>query len=525
MSSTCESRLIVFKATKKSKLHILKAAENAGQAEDEVAKDWFDAVRKIEEETGDIEEKYDQRKCAAGWCVNCWSLYKLSKKSVDLKKKVLDRLENIKFDVARPPSPKSVIDMQTEAIIENQPSTQCTLREMLDCILDPHIGIIGVYGMGGVGKTTLVKQLNNHFKKNSCFEIVIMIRVSATPNIPSIQTSIGKRLGLPDNSDSDALYEALSKKKFLLILDDVWCELKLENVGIPQLPNDKESKILVISRNQDTCTDMGASKKIKVKPLTDEESWMFFVKKAGEHVAVDDLKRLAEQIVERCDGLPLAIVTVARAMVNRHGVREWANAVREMKVSATDLRGMIKEVLVPLKFSFDILENNMLKSLFLYCACFPEDHIISEYEILNYCFGEGLEDRLGSLTDARNKGEALLGSLKIACMLEDGEEKNWVRMHDMMRELALWIASLEYSDGSNLSKFVIRTGGSVKKAPQAHEWVDATWVSLIDTQIKELPKLEEMCQKLSTFQFRNNRICTVIPEPNFLQHMVNLKSI
>ncbi|XP_043710523.1 disease resistance protein RPS5-like [Telopea speciosissima] len=426
----------------------------------------------------------------AGWCVNCWSLYKLSKKSVDLKKKVLGRLENKKFDVARAPSPKSVIDMQTEAIIENHPSTQCTLREMLDCILDPHIGIIGVYGMGGVGKTTLVKQLNNHFKKNSCFEIVIMIRVSATPNIPSIQTSIGKSLGLPDNSDSNALCKALSKKKFLLILDDVWCKLKLENAGIPQLPNDKGSKILVICQNQDTCTDMGANEKIKVKPLTDEESWMLFVKKAGEHVAVDDLKRLAEQIVERCDGLPLAIVTVAHAMVNRHGVREWANVVREMKVS------------------FDILENNMLKSLFLYCACFLEDHVISEYEILNYCFREGLEDRLGSPTDARNKGEALLGGLKIACMLEDGEEEDRVRMHDMMQELALWIPSLEYSDGSNLSKIVIRTGGSVKKAPQAYEWVDATWVSLIDPAAQtcfEKSQEKSRCQFVSSVSLQSGQ--------------------
>ncbi|XP_042487008.1 uncharacterized protein LOC122067238 [Macadamia integrifolia] len=50
------------------------------------------------------------------------------------------------------------------------------------------------------------------------------------------------------------------------------------------------------------------------------ESWELFVKVAGVHVAADDIKGFAEEIVRRCEGLPLAIVNVARTMANRHGV-------------------------------------------------------------------------------------------------------------------------------------------------------------------------------------------------------------
>ncbi|XP_042516102.1 disease resistance protein RPS2-like [Macadamia integrifolia] len=402
------------------------------------------------------------------------------------------------------------------------------MQQILDCISDPNprFGIIGVSGMGGVGKTTLVREVNNYLENDLArgvkipFETVVMVTVSATPNITSIQNSIGERLGLPKNSGAHALFEALRKKKFLLILDDVWCKLKFVDVGIPHSArSNKGSKILVISRSKDVCTDMGARKTIKVQPLTEAESWELFVEVAGEHVASNGIKCFAEKLVGSCKGLPLAIVTVGHAMANRCGVGEWANAVREMELSATNLRGMIDEVFIPLKFSFDRLDDDMLRSLFLYCACFPEDYNIKEEMILDYCVGEGFIDRLGSLTATGDKGQALLGSLKIACMLEDGEEKDSVRMHDVMRELALWITS-SVSDSS--PKFSIRASETFKEAPQAHEWVDATRISLMDTQIRELPELGEKCQKLTTLLLRENKNLTVIPPTNFLQYMDHL---
>ncbi|KAJ4958729.1 hypothetical protein NE237_025840 [Protea cynaroides] len=337
-------------------------------------------VNEIEMEVGGIEEEYNQGRCARGWCVNCWSHYKVSKRSVNLKTKDDLRLTE-QFLVARQPSPEPVIEIEDEPI-QNQPSTQHTLQQLLDFISDPRSGIIGLY-------------------------------VSATPNIQNIQTRISERLGLDLSNTSedgarDKLSDALKKKKFLLILDDVWQQLELKNVGIPHpARSHKGSKIILTSRNQDVCTDMDADFTMKAQPLSGDE---------------------------RYEGLPLAIVTVACAMENRHGVGEWANAEREMKESVKDIR-----------------DHNIRK----------------DYEILDFCIGEGLVDRLGSLTAARNKGEALIGSLKAACMLEDGEYEGSVRMHDRMRELALWITSPE-SDSS--AKFLIRTGGSIVEAPQAIEW-------------------------------------------------------
>ncbi|KAJ4955962.1 hypothetical protein NE237_012745 [Protea cynaroides] len=496
----------------------LKAAENAGQVKTDIANNWFEDIEAIKKEADALEKKYSQ-----GTGMNSWLLYKLSKRSVELKQMASDML-NEQVDLARRPPPKSVIEIECEPI-ENYPSTQHMLHRMLDCIGHSEIGIIGVYGMGGVGKTTLAGKVNNHFKKNFCFETVIMVTVSAIPNIPSIRTSIGKRFGLDlsnDNEDDarELLLDALRKNKFLLILDDLWSKLDLKDVGIPHPRNHKGSKILVTSRIQDVCIDMDAIKTIKLQPLSVDESWNLFVEKAGQHVTVDHIKCFARKIVGKCKGLPLAIVTVARAMANRHGISEWENAAREMEQSATELRGMKEEVLVPLKFSFDRLENDMLKSLFLYCGCFPEDYNIEKEGMLNYWVGEGLVDKISSLTGARNKGEALIGSLKTACMLEDGEDEDSVKMHDMMRELALWITSPK-SDCN--SKFLIKAGQSLKDAPEANQWLDATRVSLMDTKIKELPELGERCPKLATLLLRHSKMIHTIPPTNFLQYMDHLR--
>ncbi|KAJ4957493.1 hypothetical protein NE237_024604 [Protea cynaroides] len=511
----------------------LQAAENDGQVQTHAARNWFNAVSEIVREADEIQGEYNQGTCAQGWSVNCWSRYKVSKRSIKLKTKADLRLME-QLSVARPPSPKPVIETGNEPI-QNQSSTQQNLQQLIDCIKNRPHGIIGVYGMGGVGKTTLVGELNDRFKENSIFDTVIMVTVSATPNIKDIRTRISERLGLDlSNTSEDGarekLLNALRKKKFLLILDDVWHQLELKNVGIPHPTRSHEgSKIILTTRNQYVCMDMKAEFTMKVKPLSGDEAWTFFVENVRSDVIAND----------RCGGLPLAIVTVARAMANHDGVGKWANAEREMRESIQDIRGMEEKVLTLLKFSFDRLDNDMLRSLFLYCARFPEDHNIIKDEILYFCVGEGLVDRLNSLTAAGYKGEDLIGSLKAACMLEDGEdvEDGSVRMHVMMRGLALWITSPE-SDSS--SKFLIRTGGPEKEfiagkilevpstggviveAPKANEWVGTTRISLMKIGIGELPELGERCQNLATLLVRNCCRIHTIPPTNFFQHMDHL---
>ncbi|ERM94882.1 hypothetical protein AMTR_s00009p00126150 [Amborella trichopoda] len=413
--------------------------------------------------------------------------------------------------------------METSTI-EDQPSVRDMLQKVLDCICDQRYGIIGVYRMGGVGKTTLMAKVNNSFKSNPYFDIVIMVIVSAYPNVTKIENRIGERLGLDLSSgDEEAarhkLLGASKRKKYLLILDDLWQE---DEIGIPQPKNESGCKILVTSRNQYVSTEMGTEFTIEVKKFSVSESWSLFVAKAGQHVISPSIKPHAKIIVRKCEGLPLAIITIAHAMANRDTVREWEDAIRELRQSASSLRGMKDKVFDSLKFSYDRLESDLHKLFFLFCALYPEDYSISQYELAIHCLGEGLVDRLGSLKATQNKVAALVGSLRTSCMLEngEGEGEGEVRMHDMMRKLALWITSLESKD--NL-KFLVRARASLKEAPEATEWKEVDIISLMGNELEDLPKLSECCPKLVTLLLHENFTLKSIPSSSFFEYMECLR--
>ncbi|KAJ4958416.1 hypothetical protein NE237_025527 [Protea cynaroides] len=208
----------------------------------------------IEREADDIQEEYN----SGTWRMSA-ERYLVRERYVNPKAKADLRLTE-QFPMARQPSPEPMIEREDEPI-ENQPSTQRTLQQLIDHIYDLRSRIIGVYGMGGVGKTTLVKKIkiNNHFKENFPFDIVIFLLTSISERL---------RLDLSNTSEDGArekLLNALRKKNFFKFWM-MW------------------SKILITSQHKDTCTHLDAEIKLKVEPLSIDESWNLFVKKAGQHV-------------------------------------------------------------------------------------------------------------------------------------------------------------------------------------------------------------------------------------------------
>ncbi|KAL4194576.1 hypothetical protein AMTRI_Chr05g60040 [Amborella trichopoda] len=320
--------------------------------------------------------------------------------------------------------------------------------------------------MGGIGKTTLMKNVNNRLGSSSCFDTVIWVTVSNNPDVASMQKKIGDRLGLDISKAADIGSEPLKvlrNKRFLLILDDVWKRFELKTLGIPRPTVGNKSKVILTTRYAHVCSDMEADRSIEVKKLPEAEARSLFRKKAGPLVASESIESLAETILKRCYGLPLSIVTVARAMANKKEVAEWEDAIAEMNLSAPNLRGMVEDVFIPLKFREGLLDR------------------------------QGTRDRPATLHAARNKACTLARSLKAAGMLEDGDDGKTWKLHDVLRDLALWITSTKSVEGL---MFIV-------KAPEAAEWQEAERISLRDKNVEELPELSE-CTKLRTLLLRLN---------------------
>ena len=144
-----------------------------------------------------------------------------------------------------------------------------------------NIRIIGIFGMGGVGKTSLLQTINNSLKVRNSFDVIIWVTVSKDLDILNLQDCIAKRLKLQNFPDKSSFEERkhmlssyLKNKKFLLLLDDLWESFELQSLGMSL--NDRGSKIVLSTRSKVVCTEMRVDEMIGVEPLLEDQGWKLF---------------------------------------------------------------------------------------------------------------------------------------------------------------------------------------------------------------------------------------------------------
>ena len=254
---------------------------------------WLNGVEKMVNEVDEIlqsGEEEIQKRCLRScprW--NCWSSYKIGKKISEKLNAVSVQISKGRFDEVADMLPRPRVDKMP---MEETMGSDLMYEEVCCCLRDERVGMIGLYGMGGVGKTTLLKKINNHFLGTSTdFEIVIWAVVSKSPNSENIQEVIWNKLQIPhriwetgSSNDEKAaeIFRVLSTKKFVLLLDDVWERLGLLEIGVPYPDAQNKSKIVFTTRSKDVCHQMKAQKSMEVACLASGAAWTLFQKEVGE---------------------------------------------------------------------------------------------------------------------------------------------------------------------------------------------------------------------------------------------------
>ncbi|KAJ4718433.1 NBS-LRR type disease resistance protein [Melia azedarach] len=489
---------------------------------------WLSRVERAKREVDELMRHSSQEKaklCLGGFCSkNCISSYKFGKEVAKLLRDVENIMSEGAFETVAERIPEAAVDE-----INCDPTTvgmESIFEEVWKSLGKESVGIIGIYGMGGVGKTTLLTRINNKFVKTpKPFDVVVSVVVSRDLRLEKIQHEIGKRIGLYNESwtnrgfeeKADDIFKILSKKKFVLLLDDIWERVDLIKVGVP-LPSAKiKSKILFTTRFRDICGLIEADEKFKVECLSEEKAWELFQKKVGEDTlnSHPDIPDLAQTVAKECGGLPLALKTVGRAMACRKTTEEWRYAIQLLRRSSAEFLGMEKEVYPLLKFSYDSLPSDKIRSCLLYCSLFPEDVSIQKSRLIDFWIGEGFLDDTDS-SGVRNQGYYIIGVLLRACLLEE-EGSYCVKMHDVIRDTALWIACEIEKEKEN---FLVRAGVGLREAPEIEKWEGVRRVSLMRNQIGFLSEVPT-CPNLLTLFLEDNRLAMI--NRDFFQSMHSLR--
>ncbi|XP_010539536.1 PREDICTED: probable disease resistance protein At5g63020 [Tarenaya hassleriana] len=471
---------------------------------------WLLRVEKIEVKVGkllDAKATELDRLCLYGYCST-----KL-KSSYDYGKKVQKNLKEIAglekeegdFDglVDKPPTPT----VETKDIQSKLVGLDSLRQRAWDGLMKDEVGIFGLYGMGGVGKTTLLKHINNNFSQvEKEFDIVIWVVVSRVSPIESIQKQIGARLGFGEQAKGSDIRNALSGKRFVLFLDDLWSEVDLSEIGVPSPTEENKYKVVFTTRSEKICIRMNADDKMEVKCLSDVDAWDLFQRIVGEMALTShpEIPNLARQVAEKCGNLPLALNVIGKAMAPKNSVEQWRHAINVLDSSSPKFPGMKSEILQILRFSYDHLENEEVKMCFLYCALFPEDHKIDREQLIDYWICEGYINTKGSgdRDKALDEGHDIISTLISAYLLMDNDPGNCAKMHDVIREMALWIAS---DCGKREECYIVKARERLRRVPDIQNRKEVRKMSLMNNEIEEIDG-DANCPELTTLFLQTNKV-------------------
>ncbi|XP_031257647.1 putative disease resistance RPP13-like protein 1 [Pistacia vera] len=256
--------------------------------------------------------------------------------------------------------------------------------------------VIPIVGMGGIGKTTLAREVYNDDKLIEVFNPRAWTCVSDDFDVLRISKAILESMTSSScslqnlNEVQVQLKNKVTGKKFFLVLDDVWSrDYGLwETLKSPFMAGEPGSRIIVTTRSVDVALTMGQSEYYKLKLLSNDDCWGIFEKHvSGSAVVVSgqNLNSIRDKVVEKCRGLPLVARTLGGLLRSKQRYDEWEDILTSKLWDLPEEN----DILSVLRLSYHHLPSH-LKRCFAYCAIFPKDYEFIDEELILLWMAEGL---------------------------------------------------------------------------------------------------------------------------------------
>jgi hypothetical protein len=234
------------------------------------------------------------------------------------------------------------VDHGLQQVVPYRVGLQDSTREVLQQL--DQVGIVGIVGTGGIGKTTLAKEVYNDCAKRQRFECQSFLRDVRARDQLSLQKQLVRDLLEQDLQNTEDFYHCFNRlsKKVLIVVDDIDDKSQFDHL-IPALDKLllRGSRILVTSRdwnvlNVITRRDLGgASRLYEMQKLNASYSQQLFIWHAFySERASDGLQDLAMAVADACSGIPLALEVIGAYLFDMKAPEHevvWKDAAKSLK--------------------------------------------------------------------------------------------------------------------------------------------------------------------------------------------------
>lgn len=522
---------------------------------DDILADWTNAIVKREEELANADTR--KRKVLLTMALPCFSFSRVVlRRDIALKiKEINERLEGIavkkdRYNLQKITVPetsrrtKTVSHINTSEVCGREGDKNALVRALLNensSRADRGLHLISVVGMGGIGKTTLAQLAYNSAVVKNYFDKRIWVCVSDSFDAAKIGKAIiedaeGNAPNLFElNSIMSHLRKSIARKRFLIVLDDVWNEdpMKWDPLRICLTNDVSSSKILVTTRKEGVAKIMGSSFTLPLGLLSEQDCWSlfsqiaFFEKKKEER---EEFKIIGERIAQKCKGLPLAAKTIGNLMRLKNSVQDW-QSVLDSYIWEWELKEAKEGPFAALLLSYYDLPAATRKC-FSYCAIFPKDCKIEAGNVIKMWMAQGYlnsqdnnnNNEMELESSGRNHLDDLIGRSFFQDLERDKDSGIVVRfkMHDMVHDFAQYLTKGECQmlEVDNNLEHRINTSS-----------IDARHLTLIRSEDVSFPSSVGNLNKPHTFWVQSFHDCPAlvseedIVSPELFSHLLRVKAL
>ncbi|XP_068322753.1 disease resistance protein TAO1-like [Pyrus communis] len=331
-----------------------------------------------------------------------------------------DFIKEVVEDISTKLKRETLCDLKGMVVIESR-------IEQVESLLSTNdwkgVCTVGIWGMGGIGKTTLAKAVFNRLSSKfeaSCLLNNVREKAEQTDGVVQLQKTLLREILKEEDLSIDKknVKERLGRTKVLIVFDDVsdWRQIK-DLAG----DYDNGSRIIVTSKDWGVLKKAVSDEKYiyevqKIK--TDDALRLFQLHAFKDNSPREEYTELSERVVQYAGGIPLALEVLGSLFFERESKHEWEEAWSTLRNYPNE------EIQNTLRVSYNRLPRSA-REVFLDIACFYKGERREHVEkMVDFGQGHGGSCAADGITVLRNRS-----------LISIASEWGTIDMHDLVQEM------------------------------------------------------------------------------------------